>query len=222
VSIILAFFSKSPQIASADELKPLGFNTYQLVTGDDTDGDRRHWDRVYNTGKYIYGKTPATFLQENIALLPLGTALDIAMGEGRNSVYLAKKGFYVDGVDISSVAIRKAKLLARENHTTIHATTADLQGYTIRPESYEVILNIDFLLRSLVPEIKRGLKHGGVVVFENATVDQLSIPGSDQVRRDYLLERGELREMFQDFQILVYRETNDGKTAKASLIARKP
>ena len=50
---------------------------------------------------------PARLLVENIQLLPTGRALDVAMGTGRNAVYLAKKGFDVEGVDISPEAVRR-------------------------------------------------------------------------------------------------------------------
>lgn len=206
----------------ADEVKPSGSNVYQKVTGDNSEEDRGKWDALFSTQTYVFGKEPASFLRDHIALLPVGRALDIAMGEGRNAVYLAKKGFSVDGVDLSEVAIRKAKLLAREQRVTITTINADLLTYTIRPDTYDVILNIDFLQRSLIPQIKRGLKKGGVVVFENNTVDQLNNPNGKALRRDYLLEKDELREAFKDFQILVYKESNDGKEAVASLVARKP
>ncbi len=205
-----------------NETRPSGSNVYQMVTGDDSEEDRRHWDRLFNTGAYIFGKEPAAFVKDNVSKLPMGRVLDIAMSEGRNAVFMAKKGYSVDGVDYSEVAIRKAKRLARENHVSINTINADLNTYTIKPETYDVILNIDFLLRSLVPQIKRGLKRGGVVVFENHTVDQLQNAKGQQIRRDFLLEKGELRELFKDFKILVYRETNDGKNAWASLIAQKP
>lgn len=208
--------------ARADEIKPTGSNAYQMVTGDDSEEDRRHWDKIYNTKTYIFGREPAPFLRDNVELLPVGRGLDIAMGEGRNGVFLAKKGFIVDGVDISEVALRKAKRLAHENHVSINTVSADLTTYTIKPESYDVILNIDYLQRSLIPQIKHGLKHKGVVVFENRTVDQLKNSPEMHIRRDELLEKGELKEAFKDFQILLYRETNDGKDAWASLIARKP
>jgi len=208
--------------AWADEVKPVGSNAYQMVTGDDSDDDRRHWDSLFNTGAYVFGKDPAGFLREHIQLLPVGHALDIAMGEGRNAVYLAKKGFSVDGVDISEVAIRKAQRLARENRVSINTINADLTTYVVKPESYEAILLVDYLQRSLIPQVKRGLKKGGVVVCENYTVEQLKNPGGAQMRRDYLFAKGELRELFKDFKILVYEETNDGKVAKARLIARKP
>ena len=50
-------------------------------------------------------QTPAKFLVENVDLLPKGRVLDIAMGTGRNAIYLAGLGFEVEGVDISPEAI---------------------------------------------------------------------------------------------------------------------
>jgi SAM-dependent methyltransferase len=192
------------------------------VTGDDSESDKSQWDQVYDQDAYVYGKEPAEVLKDNIDILPVGRALDIAMGEGRNAVFLAKKGFVVDGVDISEVAIRKAQRLAKENGVGITTIAADLNTYQIKPESYEVIVDIQYLQRSLIPQIKRGLKRGGVVVFENQTVDQLSLPGSAGVRRDYLLAKGELKELFSEFKILHFSETNDGKNALAKLVAMKP
>lgn len=197
-------------------------SVFQKVTGDDSEADRSQWDQVYNQENYVFGKEPAELLMEHVDILPVGRALDIAMGEGRNAVFLAKKGFVVDGVDISEVAIRKAKRLAKENKVQITTINADLNTYQIKPETYEVILNIQYLQRSLIPQIKRGLKRGGVIVFENQTTEQLNLPGSSGLTRDYLLNPGELKELFKDFKILQYAETNDGKKAIATLIAMKP
>ena len=200
----------------ADEVRPTGSNAYQMVTGDDSEEDRKRWDTLYNTRAYVFGKEPAGFLYEHIELLPVGRSLDIASGEGRNAVYLAKKGFIVDAVDISEVGLRKAKRLAHENHVSINTINADLTTYAIKPDTYDVIVNIDYLQRSLIPQIKRGLKHKGVVVFEDHTVDQLNNAQGKHLRRDELLGKGELKELFKDFQILLYRESNDGKDAWAS------
>jgi tellurite methyltransferase len=214
------FFLKPP--VWADEVKPSGANAYQMVTGDDSEDDRRHWDKLYNTRSYVFGKEPALFLKDHSHLLHGGRALDIAMGEGRNAVFLARRGFTVDGVDISEVALRKAKRLARENRVDITTIIADLTNYQIKPDSYNVILNFDYFQRSLIPQIKKGLKRKGIIIYENHTVDQLSNLKGQHIRRDYLLNKGELKELFKDFEILVYQETNDGKNAKASMIARKP
>jgi SAM-dependent methyltransferase len=207
---------------SESDVVSKGTNVFQKVTGDDAESDRSQWDQVYDQDAYVFGKEPAEVLKENIDILPVGRALDIAMGEGRNAVFLAKKGFVVDGVDISEVAIRKARRLAKENKVEITTINADLNTYQIKPETYEVILNIQYLQRSLIPQIKRGLKRGGIVVFENETVDQLKLPNSAGIRRDYLLDTGELKALFKDFKILHYSEKNDGKRAVARLVAMKP
>jgi len=47
------------------------------------------------------GFDPAQFLVENVELLPKGRVLDVAMGSGRNAIYLARLGFEVEGVDMS-------------------------------------------------------------------------------------------------------------------------
>ncbi|HTL11263.1 MAG TPA: methyltransferase domain-containing protein [Bdellovibrionota bacterium] len=209
------------QIA-AEDLRPSAGNVYQRVTGDDSEEDRSHWDTLFSSQNYVFGKEPAEFLKKHVDLLPVGRALDIAMGEGRNAVYLAQKGFHVEGVDISEVAIRKARRLARERNVTLFTENADLKDYQIRPGYYDVILNIQYLQRSLVPQIIQGLRPGGVVVFENETVDQLQNPEGRSTPRDYLLEKGELRRMFGDLEVLVYEEVNDGHEAVARLIARRP
>lgn len=201
-----------------------GARDYLLVTGDDGQGsaERLRWDAVFNTTQYVYGREPAEFLTRVVHRLPVGKALDIAMGEGRNAVFLAKKGFSVDGVDISEVALSKARRLARENHISIQTINADLNSYRIRPETYDVIVNINYLQRSLVSQIKKGLRPGGVVVFENWTVDQLKKSGGQSLPRDFLLKRGELRRLFEDFEVLYYSETDSGQDALASLVARRP
>jgi len=69
---------------------------------------------------------PAQLLVKNLALLPKGRVLDLAMGTGPNAVYLAKKGFDVEGVDISPEAVRSALDQAREAGVNLKARVPDL------------------------------------------------------------------------------------------------
>lgn len=192
------------------------------LTGDSDFADERTaWDRTYSRRDYVFGKDPSDFLVEQVGQLPKGRALDIASGEGRNSVYLAKKGFRVEAVDISVVGLRKAQKLAAENGVKVQTTNADLNKYPIKPNTYSAILNFYYLQRSIFPRIKAGLKKGGVLIFETYLVDQLKNPGGNTFEKDFLLEPGELKKAFADFEILHYAEKNDGKRAVASLVARK-
>ena len=195
---------------------------FVAITGDEEMANfKEAWDKTYARTDYVFGKLPAEFLAKHVDILPKGIALDIATGEGRNAVFLAKKGFSVEGVDISSEGIKKAQKLAAENGVKIRTVNADLNRYKIRPNYYSVILNINYLQRSLFSEIKNGLKKGGIVVFETFTLEQLKNKPKDVWEKEYLLEPGELKKAFSDLEIIHYSETNDGKNAVASLIARK-
>src|ERR671919_1464954 len=63
--------------------------------------DKERWNEKYSGDTYRFGKDPIPYLVEQINRLPKGKALDLAMGEGRNGVFLATKGFQVTGLDIS-------------------------------------------------------------------------------------------------------------------------
>lgn len=214
-------FTTSACVPKHDEVTPKSKDAYQVLTGSDAEDYKETWDTLFKRRNFVYGKDPAAFLKEQIGTIPVGRALDLAAGEGRNAVFLAKKGFQVDAVDLSEVALKKAKRLARENQVDLKTIVADLNQYSIPPETYDLIVDVDFLLRGLIPEIKRGLKRGGYVIFENFTVAQLKNAGGESLKRAYLFESGELKELFKDFRIVLYRETNDGKEARAQLVAQK-
>jgi len=168
-------------------------------------------------------KEPALFLKENIHRLPRGNALDIAMGTGRNAIFLASHGYEVDAIDYSEVAVERVRSYAQEKSLQIHTTQADLAYYQIAGETYDVIINFYFLERSLIPQIKRALKPGGMLLFETYTVEQLQYGRPHNP--DYLLKPNELLNSFMNLHIIYYHErveTNQVETkAIASLLAQK-
>lgn len=166
--------------------------------------------------------SPAQFLVDAIELLPRGRALDVAMGSGQNAVYLARMGFEVEGVDISPEAVSNALELARRAGVTIKAEVFDLDGsYRITRNAYDVVICFHYLQRSLIPQIKDGLKKGGMVIYETFIVDQAKLFGKPK-NPDYLLQHNELLDIFRDFRCLRYREgIIDGRQAIASIVAEK-
>ena len=74
--------------------------------------DESFWNKRYANGGYLYGTEPNVFLAAHCSLLS-GPVLSLSEGEGRNAVFLASRGLDVLGVDISMVALEKAKKLAR-------------------------------------------------------------------------------------------------------------
>ena len=164
---------------------------------------------------------PAQFLVENIGLLPKGRVLDVAIGTGENALYLAKMGFAVEGVDISPEAVSTALESARKLGVTIKAQVADLESdYAIKKDAYDVIICFNYLQRSLIPQIKDGLRKGGVVVYETFIVEQAQFGKPNNP--DYLLQHNELLNMFRNFRCLHYREGIIGEVkAVASIVAEK-
>ncbi len=189
-----------------------------------SEGDRNRWNKRYDTGNYIYGRDPLTFLNEKLDILVRGKALVLAMGEGRNAVFLAKNGFDVDGCDISDKAIEKAKLFALQSGVTLNAFIADLEEYKIPSDKYDLITCFYYTQKSLIPQIKEGLRTGGLVMFETYSIDQLKYgkdaPGPKNPA--YLLKHNELLDAFRDFRILYYRECEIAENKSVvSLIAQK-
>jgi tellurite methyltransferase len=153
--------------------------------------DRKKWDSRYL--KDMGNSDPSLILQSFFDLAPRGNALDIACGNGRNSLFLSEKGFNVDAVDISSVATQH--LAARDPN--INVICQDLDSWGILQNHYELVVNVRFLDRRLFPMIQAGLRPGGVLLFE-------AFVGGK--RPEYCLKPNELRQAFQSLHIVFYQE----------------
>jgi len=165
---------------------------------------------------------PAKFLLENILILPVGRVLDVAMGDGRNAIYLAGLGFQAEGVDISPESVQKAHEAAITQGKELYAHVVDLEKEPfIRPEQYDVIICFRYLQRSLIPYMKNGLKSGGFIVYETYTIDQVQF--GKPKNPHFLLRHNELLDLFRDFHVIRYHEGifEDNK-AVAGIIAKKP
>jgi 2-polyprenyl-3-methyl-5-hydroxy-6-metoxy-1,4-benzoquinol methylase len=187
--------------------------------------DQERWDERFSGKGFAFGKEANPFLRRHIKFLPKGKALDIAAGEGRNAVFLAQHGFEVDAVDISEMALRKTRKLAREMGVKIHTSLTDLDSYQVEKEKYDLVANFYFLKRRLIPKIKYGLKKGGRVIFETYTLEQRTLATGGPKQAKYFLKPNELLKLFKDFRVLFYREgifkERGRRKAVASLIAQK-
>ena len=85
----------------------------------------QEWDARYRGSDLVWGVKPNRWVEQEVAALPPGRALDLACGEGRNSLWLAQRGWQVTGVDFSAQAIGKARAL--EQALAEHATPIDWQ-----------------------------------------------------------------------------------------------
>ncbi|MDD3060389.1 MAG: class I SAM-dependent methyltransferase, partial [Sulfurimonas sp.] len=116
--------------------------------------DKEKWNKKYL--EFPMPEGTSHILEKYVVNAVVGQALDIACGTGRNAHFLADKGFVVDAVDFSDYALSKVK-----NSSTIKKIEADLDKYNITPKKYDLIVNINYLNRRLVSQLKDAIKEGG-------------------------------------------------------------
>lgn len=203
---------------------PIGPERYESLTGKSPQKDiKGQWDVLYGRSGFVYGKKPVKFLAENFHLIPKnGKVLDLGMGEGRNAIFLAEKGYSVTGIDISSVAIKKAEEFAKEQGVMITSIVADAKKYRFAPASFDAVLCFYYVDRDLIPIIEKLLKPGGYIFFEAYTLDQKR-KSAKKVEDDdsYYLKSGELKQLLHNFKIIKYEEGEFGNEFRASSLARK-
>ena len=182
--------------------------------------DKEKWNSKYEIDEYITGKEPSRWLQKNAGLFAKsGKALDIAGGEGRNSVFVAGKGYEVTCLDISENGLQKAQALAQEKNAKITTILADLDSNSLKANEYDLVLCFNFLDRNLFSGIRQTLKSGGLLYYETFTVDYLKY---SSFKKEWVLDANELLQTFNDFRILRYQEVDENSIAFASLVAQKP
>jgi len=183
---------------------------------------KEKWDRRYAEFSLTERLDVPLFLSQWLFELPQqGLALDIAAGGGRNSLALARHGLVVNAVDISYQGLH---LLKRRMPLglDIQPIVLDLERGWLPEVQYQVILNFFYLERAILPVLKTRLAPGGWVIMETFSVGQLQteMARKRHIRREFLLEEGELLEAFKFLKILYYDEGLHEKGFTAQLVGR--
>lgn len=187
------------------------------------EADRIKWNKRFESQESYLGDNPSPFLAREIerikSLVPGLDALDVACGEGRNSLFLTQHGFRVTGLDISDIALAKGRNRANAMGIDVDFRRVDLDKYIIEG-TYDLILNFNFLQRDLIPSEVASLKPGGVLLFD-------TIMSSEQLLQThspaYLLQPGELARLFEvcDGETLFSEESVSGEMPTARILFRK-
>lgn len=179
--------------------------------------DKERWNKRHVEKPMRHNVEP--ILQKYIENADIGEALDIACGVGRNTHFLAEKGFLVDAVDISDYALSQI-----QDTKAIKKFDVDLDTYNLEINKYDLIVNINYLSRRLIPQMKEALRSGGVIIFETFIIAHGEF--TQPVNPEFLLRKNELLHAFIGLDIIYYEERRDvnlrgESTMVASLVARK-
>jgi SAM-dependent methyltransferase len=181
------------------------------------------WDERFARGE-LSGDAPSEPLPTAVAGLHPGTALDLACGAGRHALWLAARGWRVHAIDGSGVALERVREEARLRGIPDRVTTAmaDLEepGFTLGPETYDLVCDFYFLHRPLFESVRRAVRPGGLFVAA------IHVEGGEPGR--FLLKPGELRALVEGWgwRALSYREgpprESEHRHPTAELIAQRP
>jgi len=196
------------------------------------------WNQRFSAPGYLFGTQPNRFLASKKALLKKGqSALCVADGDGRNSVWLAQLGLEVAAFDISPVAVEKARRLAAERGVRVRYEVAGVYDWAWPLAAFDVVAAIfvqfaDPAMRSFMFErMLRALKPGGLLLLEGYTPKQLEYRTGGPPQVENLYTAPMLREAFRDLEVLELREYEDqleegerhtGRSALIDLVARAP
>lgn len=97
------------------------------------------WDERYQTKDALWSGRPNQRLVENVASLRPGDALDIGCGEGADAIWLAQQGFRVTAVDLSSVALNRARSHAEAAGVQVDWQQRDVRTWQPEPDSFDLV-----------------------------------------------------------------------------------
>ncbi|MEP7290577.1 MAG: class I SAM-dependent methyltransferase [Chloroflexota bacterium] len=182
--------------------------------------DRVHWDERYQQ------KMDAPYPQPDRLLFPFtpplrsagnAHALDLACGVGQNGLWLAAQGYVVDLVDVSRVALVRAREEATRRHLRgVNFFQQDLDDAGLEADRYDLVVVFRFLSRKLMPQLRATVKPGGRILYQTFNTNYLT--NHPEMNPDYLLHPGELTGTFGDWRILRVSET----AHISQIVAMKP
>jgi tellurite methyltransferase len=179
-----------------------------------SEADREHWDRRHRSPR-TNAPSPA------LAWLPpgRGLALDLACGQGRNSVALADAGYRVVAADVSRHAL--AWIVACDGgEPRIHRVQMDTDAWCFSDRAFDVIVQCDFLDRRLLDRLPAALRDGGLILVDTF-MRAAHANAEGPTNPDYLLDPDEIERRFAGLEILRSKYA-EGPTCRAAILARKP
>lgn len=183
--------------------------------------DRDRWNRKYAAGNPNPALAPEPLLVRYAHLLDgRGTALDVACGVGQNALFLAQRGYEVLAVDASVAGLRHAHAALAGTRLPVQLIAADLDDFVLPRRYFALAVVFRFLSRPLLPRLKQALAPGGLLFYQTFNVNH--VRSAPRMRREYLLERGELAGMLGDFETIATNDTADNEAEQSYWIGRRP
>ena len=141
--------------------------------------DREDWNLRYAGSDLLWTAEPNRFLVEQLGDLAPCRVLDLACGEGRNAVWLAGRGFAVDAIDFSDVALGKARTLAAARGVQVSWIEADVERFDPGAAAFGLVLVLYLHLpwprmRPVLRRAARAVAPGGTFLLVGHDLENLA------------------------------------------------
>lgn len=166
--------------------------------------ERKAYDEIYSAQPETFSNSPNAFLTRMMAGRTPGAALDVGMGQGRNTIWLAEHGWTVTGFDISPVGVEKARQEAAKRKLRIAAHVTPYERFEWGREKWDLILFSYFFPQSALPAVWESLKPGGLILIEGFHADTRFVRPIGGGYTDK-----SLFETLRQYRILIYEDVNE-------------
>lgn len=183
-------------------------------------GNKKYWDEKFinRSDKLL---APEKSLVENIALFKKGSVLDIACGDGRNSIYLIENGFKITAIDFSIIALKRLKIFAKKSNYSVSTKQIDLSVKNSLKELNifdNVVINHYRLNKTQFADIKNHITENGLLFIcgfgHKHKVDS-------KIRQEDLIQPNDFEDIGDFFELIKYVESEDDRGFFVTYIFRK-
>lgn len=183
-------------------------------------GNKKYWDDKF-ASRSDNPLSPEKSLVENIVYFKKGSVLDIACGDGRNTLFLLENGFKVTGVDFSSDALERLSMFAKRNSFLVNTKQIDLS----MPNSLKgigifdnILINHYRLSKEQFEDIESHITEDGILFIcgfgHKHKVDS-------KIRREDLIQPIDFEDIKESFELIRYIENEDDRGFIVTYIFRK-
>jgi SAM-dependent methyltransferase len=171
-------------------------------------GDRaeiERWNRILTAPSPAFNTSPNAFLVAMTAGVKPGRSLDVGMGQGRNTIYLAQQGWNSAGFDPADRAVAAAQETAKALGAKITATVARDVDFDWGESQWDLIVLSYVGAREYVDKVTRALRPGGMVVVEAFHRDATK---AGPIGSAVVFDTNELLRLFAAFRVVRYEDAD--------------
>ena len=183
-------------------------------------GDKAYWDDKFRTRENKQLEPEQSIIKFS-QLFKQGTILDLACGDGRNSVYLTDLGYEVTAVDFSESALKRLQGFAVERNMSIETIQQDLSF----PQALKDLTTFDNILVShyklkeaQLIEIKKHIKAEGILLITGFGHKQIV---DDKLSAEDLIYKDDFLVLKESFELINYEESIDGRGFFSTYVFKK-